>query len=425
MKDSDLSFCEEFAYPTVVQQHLETILNTIVDSGISIVAIMVVGSTARGELSYVCERGSIRLFSDYEFLIVTQDAVDSQTKTSLELELEALSHQLCPDSPLLHIDLGWQTVSGLPHVPHTIAAFEQKETGKVIFGKDCRASLPVISIQSLNKKNANEILYKRLWALLLYLPKDFLSLSLDEVRERVVVYILARNALDLTTVLLPQEGVLLPTYAQRVRYLCEQYTQLRLSTVFDPGFPDFLEECLAARLTLVWEGSLVSFHAKTIGYLERALEFLLDSQNCPSRDMYSSLGRCSSVIFHEHVPIRAAVKHAVRVFVGRRSVQKAAHWPFLNHKGMMTCCFLHMHRALALYLQGDEARASAHLTDAWAVLDRLTSQPLAKVDLTQPFEGRWLELRRDCGHFWREFVRKGRAVYQARHQHIMGWTSGQ
>lgn len=421
----DLSFCKQFAYPTVVQQHLETILNTIVNSGINIVSIMVVGSTARGELSYVCEREGVRLFSDYEFLIVTRDAVDSQTRTSLELELEALSHQLCPDSPLLHIDLGWHAASRLPDVPHTIAAFEQKETGKVIFGKDCRASLPVVSIQSLNKKNANEILYKRLWALLLHLPKDFLSLSVDEVGERVVVYILARNALDLTTVLLPQEGVLLPTYAQRVRYLCEHYTQLRLSTAFDPGFPDFLEECLESRLTLVWEGSLVSLHANTIAYLERALEFLLISQDCLSRDLCSSLRRGSSLIFDEHVPIRAAVKHAVRVFVGRRSVQKAVQWPFLNHKGMMTCCFLHMHRALALHFQGDQAGASPHLTDAWALLDRLTSQPLAEVDPTQPFEGRWLELRRDCGHFWREFVRKGRAVYQSRYQYIMGWTSGQ
>jgi hypothetical protein len=282
--------------------------------------------------------------------------------------------------------------------------------------------MPDVTVQNLDRKNANEILYKRLWALLLYLPQEFFESCLTPETMSVATYVLVRNALDLTTVLLPYEGVLLPSYAQRVEHVAANYASLQLRTAFGADFPQFLEACLASRNTLSWEGSLIELYARVVDYLDLALEYVLARQGCPVDDTSRALTAQYPLIFDEVLPKRAQVRRALRVLWGRRSLRRAVRWPGLAHKGLLTVCLLHMHRAMIAHLNGNNPVACSSLQSARSLLDMLISRPLSPSEPDEPFIRQWLALRRDCGHFWWEFVRKRSPVSYRRIQSLTDYV---
>jgi len=410
MAQYDFRFCSAFGYPLRVQRQLTQIVNRVLERVCSVESILVVGSTARGELSYIDTEDDLRLFSDYELVLLTQREVNCKKRYSLALEVDQLGRCLNPGNPLFHVDLAWYPLHRLPRLRHTVAIFEQKKTGKVVWGKDYRHLMPEITIQSLSKKDVNEILYKRLWALLLYLPQEFFKSSLTSEIKDVATYVLVRNALDLTTVLLPYAGVLLPTYAQRVEYLADNYGRLELERVFGPKFPRFLAACLEGRDILSWEGSLFVLYAQVVGYLEHTLRYLLARQGQAVDDVSRAIQAYSPLIFREWLPRRAEIKHALRVLRGRLSLQQAIRWPGLSHKGLLTACLIQIHRSMIAHLSGNRPEAHAALQLAQSLLDPLISRPLSRLNFDGPFIRSWLALRRDCGYFWWEFVRRGGPV---------------
>jgi hypothetical protein len=414
MASYNLKFCSAFGYASCVCDHFARIVDRILESAPFVESILVVGSAARGELSYLDTDEDFRLFSDYEFLLLTRQNVDKAGQYSLGLDIDQLGHRLNPASPLFHVDLTWYEIPRLPRLKRTIAVFEQKATGKVIFGQDRRHLMPDVTAQNLDRKNANEILYKRLWALLLYLPQEFFESCLTTETMNVTTYVLARNALDLTTVLLPYEGVLLPSYVQRVEHVAADYTSLQLGTAFGADFPQFLRTCLASRNTLSWKGSLIELYTRVVGYLELALRYVLARQGRSVDDTSRALTVQSPLIFDEVLPKRAEVRRALRVLWGRRSLRQALQWPGLAHKGLLTACLLHMHRSMIAHLNGNDSRALASMESARSLLDMLASRPLSPWEPDEPFIHRWLALRRDCGYFWWEFVRKRTPVFYRR-----------
>jgi hypothetical protein len=403
----DLDFCSDYGYPDCIQQQLTRILEEIFYRNTTdIESILVVGSTARGELSYTFEEKRLYLFSDYEFLLITQQKVPPDHKNLLSHRMNQLSYQLNPNTPLFHIDLGWCSLPHLPNLAHTVAIFEQKETGKVIFGTDCRSLMPNITAESLDRKNANEILYKRLWALLLYLPQEFYRSISKKRADTIATYVLVRNALDLTTVLLPHEGILLPTYTQRVEYLETNFPHMRLRTAFSSDLPQFLIDCLESRNNLIWNGSLQTLYSQVITYLKEALDYLLAEQGCSTNNIVNTIQTQSQLIFHEDLPMRSRIRTALRILWGRQSVHRAAKWINLSRKGILTASLLQMHRAMIANLDGKVSEAYTLLEQARSLLDSLSSQPVPKLDTHQPFITQWLLIRRSLGYFWWEFVRQ-------------------
>jgi hypothetical protein len=407
-----LEFCSAFAYPFWIREQLAQILDGIVDADLCVESILLVGSTARGELCYV-EEEKPYLFSDYELLIITQGKVDRRRKTLLELRINRLGDHLNPQNPLFHVDVGWYVLPQLPGLVHTVAIFEQKETGKVVFGKDYRALMPSITAESLNKKRLNEILYKRLWALLLYLPQGFFTNCLTPSTNRIAAYVLARNGLDLTTVLLPYEGVLLPTYAQRVRYLKENYANLEMAPFFGTDLLHFLTMCLEIRNSLIWEEPLLQIYTRLIHYLERSLDYLLFRQGYDSK---CAIQTQSHLIFDENLPALAKIKRALRMFRGRLSLRRAFRWPRLPHKGLLTAGLLQMHRSMIAHLGGNPAEAQVALEQARSLLDSIISRPLSQPDSSEPFIEHWLSLRQDFGYLCWEFIRRQSPVFDERIQ---------
>ena len=174
-------------------------------------AILLLGSAARGELAYAELDGQLEIFSDYELLLVTERRLPARKRQRIATQLAALEREFTQRNPLFHIDVIFRERRRLRTLPRIIFTYELKANGQVLHGEDVRPLLPEVTLANLDLRNANEILVKRLWAILLHTPRRLLRGPLTRLEEMVWGYVLCRNALDLTTVLLPHCGVLLPS----------------------------------------------------------------------------------------------------------------------------------------------------------------------------------------------------------------------
>ncbi|HIC88642.1 MAG TPA: hypothetical protein EYP04_04485 [Anaerolineae bacterium] len=385
-----------------------------------LVALLLLGSAARDELSFLeYSNGTVELFSDYEFMTVTSAQLSQAQRQTLGTQLEALERKIANPNPLFHIDVIYRERQRLATMPPIIFTFELKQNARVLYGEDLRSEIPDVTLENLDFRNTNEILYKRLWAILLYLPKRFILGKMSEAERRVAGYVLCRNALDLTTVLLPHEGILLPTYRQRVERLASAYPALSLTDRFGPELPRFLEDCLAQRLSLDFAAiDLSAWYARTIRYLELALSYVSPKD----RPIDQTLPTHSRVVFNEWPISQGEWYNLARLtasLLRRQGPLMAYRWLRRPKKGWLTVGLLAMHKALVAWQRGDAAQA-----EQWLRQSEETLRQIALSNVSTPgrsFLERWLALRKQWGDFWREYIRLGDPKYRQRFENIMEW----
>jgi predicted nucleotidyltransferase len=383
-----------------------------------ICAIFLLGSAARGELSMLRhERGEVELFSDYEFLVVTTKRISPQNRKIFQNQLMSLEKHIGNPNPLFHIDVLFRERHRVSTLPQTIFAYELKQNGVNLYGRDVRHEMPEVTIRNLDFRNTNEILFKRLCAILLHLPRRFLLGGTSHAERRVTGYVLSRNALDLTTVLLPHEGILLPTYRQRVEKLCAAYPELGFFTLFGPELPSFLETCLSKRLNLDFTNvDLHDWYRQTIRYLELAIQYAAFKAGCAG----APLPACSGRIFNEWPISWGEWYNLVRLMLQHLRKQHAVYrWLMSSKKGWSTLGLLSMHKALIAWQKGDSDEADLHLQASRTALSQLT---LTDIELEPgSFPLQWLSLRKRWADFCCEYFLLGNPRYRQRFSTITEW----
>ncbi|HID63133.1 MAG TPA: hypothetical protein EYP49_10395, partial [Anaerolineae bacterium] len=348
-------------YPPALQRHLREIAAALGEV-VRPTALLLLGSAARGELSYLRHPdGRLELFSDYEFLAVFPSYPTRFQRRAIQTLAEQWQERIANPNPLFHIDIITRGRRHLAAMPPLIFTFESKQNGLPLHGEDVRPQIPDVTLQNLDFRNTHEILYKRLWAILLHLPKRFVLGQASEAERRVAGYVLCRNALDLTTVLLPHEGILLPTYRQRVEYLTDHYPDLELSKTFGPDLPGFLQRCLARRRDLDFSGvNLHELYATVTDSLRQALQMLL-----PTADpVVQALPHHSRRIFNEWPISRGEWLNLVRLLISiaqHQGLAQARRWLRTPKKGWLTVGLLAMHESLLAWFAGRPVRATEWL----------------------------------------------------------------
>lgn len=407
------------SYPAQIETQLASITN-VIEAILQPKSILLLGSAARGELSYhIDDQGQIEYFSDYEFLIVTTKSPDSDQRRALAVRLQALENQIDNPNPLFHVDAIIRNYARLHTLPPLIFTFEMKRNAQVRFGADVRSEIPEVTLKNLDYRNTNEILYKRLWAILLHLPKRFIVGGLSQAERHVTGYILCRNVLDIATVLLPSEQVLLPTYQQRVTYLKDHYLDLSFHTMLGVEFPNFIEICLHHRLNLTFSDmDMLDWYKSTIKYLQRALTHLL-----PGNTKFEALPQHSRIMFNEWPISRGEWYNLSRVALHlfkSRGPKIAGQWLQKPKKGWLTIGLLAMHQSLISWLQGDAVTAQQQLEQAHIALNHLSLTVPTKPTSTD-FPKQWLHLRHQWGSFWQAYIRLGDSKYAHRFANITEW----
>ena len=207
-------------------------------------SIMLTGSTSRGELSWRPKNGSFEILSDYEFFIIGHHPPDEQKRI---LERIALWESALPEAgPLFHVDISFVSPDELPNLQPCWRHYEARETGHVLFGLDLRELFPTITLDNLDFYELNQILLWRNWQLVMHLPAQILTNA--DFDDPTYSFLLARNALDLTTWALPHEGHMITGFASRVAFIKENIDRLPLIKKLGNVFAQNIERWLDIKL---------------------------------------------------------------------------------------------------------------------------------------------------------------------------------
>ena len=267
-----LGFCDRYQYPQEVKQHFARIMDQILDvlMEYKVISVVVFGSTSRGELTYKVEDGKlVDLYSDYEFLIVVQKKPDRESVERLKREFAANAEEWQISSNLFHIEFMLNSILrfyGKAPFLRRLAQFELYSTGLVIYGRDLLKEYPFggkITTSNLDFGDLNGLVVERLWWQLFHLTCD---LEKGEVaKPETLIYFLARNSIELLTIFLPNDGILLSGYQKRLDYFQEHYAGY---SPFQSGFSSFMQACVDVKLKLAIENNLLYFYENfVIGYL--------------------------------------------------------------------------------------------------------------------------------------------------------------
>lgn len=194
----------------------------------NVYAAVLLGSCSRGEESWFTDaQGQKQLLSDYEFMIIT---VKKGICEASEKRLEALRTELCwqSASPFFNLEWNYYWKNKLPFMDKRFINFEMAAARRLIIGNPSVFKImPQINVKNLNFSELNSIVNHRLYHVL----KDYAYIGGHDKK-----YLIARNSLDITSVVLPYEGKLICSYQKRLRAFPEQVC----GDFFDPGLKNRL-----------------------------------------------------------------------------------------------------------------------------------------------------------------------------------------
>ncbi len=330
-----------------------------------VLSVVLLGSAARGELSAARVDGRQELFSDIELLVVTRGRLPGPVRRALAADVDRLAAGWGYRSPLFHVDLVFRERARLGSLPPFVFTHELRVNGRTLHGPDVRAEIRPVTLASLDRRNTHEILMKRLWALAEALPAAWLDgLPLDALGARALGVTLWRNALDVPTALLPDAGVLLPTYGARVdRWRGAPALGCRTSIDAAVGADSgaFLAACLAARAAAAASPDPAADHARVAGLIAAGVLWAAldgDPARAPGRaadvvaDAAQAIPTRSRQVFNER-PVTpaewlAVARQSVRI-ANSTGAGSAIRWLRLPRKGHLCAGLLELHRALIIH----------------------------------------------------------------------------
>ncbi|MBQ7089053.1 MAG: hypothetical protein IJN04_05365 [Clostridia bacterium] len=221
-------------------------------------SVLLLGSLSRGEGTWQPTDTGARLLSDIEYFTVYPDGFEgfeAFTDFAKEAQREIFAD---PSSPLFHVDNTFVRRESLPRMERKLLTYDAARMGKTVVGEDCVSLLPAITVENINLCDIRDILTHRVFSVLYY--------GLPMKREGDVEgyrYSLAKNSLDLMTVLLVSYGVLESGFMHRLELIktlpIDERTKayfayclsIKLSTVCDMTFS--IEEMEEQFLSLLKE----------------------------------------------------------------------------------------------------------------------------------------------------------------------------
>lgn len=199
-------------------------------------SILLLGSLSRGEGTWQPTDTGARMLSDIEYFTIYPDGFDgfdAFTDYAKEVQREVFADQ---DSTLFHIDNTFVAHGALPRMERKLLTYDAIRMGKTVVGEDCVPLLPDITLDNINLCDIRDILTHRVFSVLHYgLPMKREG-DMDGYR-----YSLAKNSLDLMTVLLVSHDVLESGFIRRL--------ELVQSLPIEERTKEYFAYCLSVKLS--------------------------------------------------------------------------------------------------------------------------------------------------------------------------------
>lgn len=166
-------------------------------------SVVLLGSLSRGEGSWINKDGGDILLSDIEFFTVYTD--QNSDFEIFDRFVQSYAQEILGDniSELFHVDNTYVSKTKIKTLEKKLLTFDAAFFGKCVVGEDVMPLFPKIDINNINLFDIRDILTHRAFYVLYYGSSLRNDVSKEEYR-----YLLAKNSLDLMTVLLVENGIL-------------------------------------------------------------------------------------------------------------------------------------------------------------------------------------------------------------------------
>lgn len=401
MKSSmyNLSFCDDFSYPPEIKDFLVRVLDVLVSK--KAISVILSGSVSRGEMSYLYNGGDLKLYSDLEFFVVTNEKMKRQEIMLLYEKIRDLEISLNKQSKFTHIDVSFLSLRELRRLSPKFQFYETKKTGVVLYGKDLRPFFP----DKVDVKYVNEASIDRLWSLILYFPKELLLNKVSWEDERNYKYILSRSMLDIPLWILSYEGHFIPNFKSRIDFIYENYGKFYLNTFFPSWFLEFLNECWQGKTRFKFNHELVDMYERVLACYTCAIRYVLFKINVDkeNEDLGEKFIKHSPRIFHELI-LRRKLFELMLLAKNLKGINPfgAYKWFMLHKKGVIAAFLFDMNYALLYYLK-KEKTSMDYLGKAENYLCQLDFRIKMIKDIN--FVSKWLFLRKKYIDFLTLFYR--------------------
>lgn len=211
--------------------------------GVGLRAIVLTGSLARAEGTWVREGEGWRLLGDADLFLIFHRGVPLPPGGA-RAEEEAIERALADDDVVAHVRLAPVHSEFLARMPHHIATFELLACGRVIWGDASVLSLvPRFSATEISREDAWRLLANRI------IEQLEAAATSEGVLSAGSQYATVKLFLDMATSYLVFVGSYQPTYGQRAHVLQEAARDHRLDSPFELGpFVEILRAATAFKL---------------------------------------------------------------------------------------------------------------------------------------------------------------------------------
>jgi hypothetical protein len=328
-------------------------------------------------------------------------------------------------SALFHGEAAFRERSRLRTLPPTVFTYELRAGGQVLAGTDALADVRAVTARNLDRRNTNEIVMKRLWALLEAIPAAWVrGKALDPIETASTAVACARNALDIPTVLLPRAGVLAPTYATKVQAwadLADFPPRDALNAALEADSAAYFRAQLARRRDPLGPANLIDAHLLSVRALLGALGWILRDAGAAG-DAIEEVAAGSHSVFREtpnSFGQARAIASSLAPLAGESSLGEALAWLMGPRKGRICAAAARLHLALVHWHADDAGAALAQLE---RVPDALRAPFAAPPPPTGPsdFVDSWLLHRAWVGRAFWQTIRLGDPAARRRMSAALG-----
>lgn len=377
----------EHGYPGEVEAILRRVVEIL--APLRPVGVLLHGSAARGELTWWRDAGGrIRLGSDLEMYVACEPATAPPERMRVNAALDDLARDVNEGgAPLFHVDVGFTTREGMARHERTFRCWDTRATGRVLLGEDLRPALPELGPGDVDLRQLNEVPIHRLWEMAFRVPAALVRG--DSADDTAFACVCARQALDLTTWLLPHAGVLVPTFAARNREWREHFAELPTAGYFPASSGELLDECLETKLRFRPRRSGAELHGDVLDAFRAGLRMVLGTGSAaPDEEIAAAARAHGGLHWHRETP-RRRLYEGYLLLRGRPGPVRGLRWLAAHKRVEQVVVLLHLNAALAALLDGGDA--SGPLACAERALGRLwfgfAPRPGAPAE-------RWLAARR-------------------------------
>jgi len=205
---------------TVLDTHLQQIVESIVPLCSELRAIILYGGYGRDEGSWIIESdGEHRPYNDYDILLVIENKIPVE-------QIELLRKDLAKQIGIRWVDIGQKTPEELQKSRPSIYNYDLKYASKVIQGDlNILSLIPKMDAAKLPLKEGETLFFTRLWTLLGSLDEKGFSVDRAGEESRFFRNQMAKAVLAVVDVLLLQKRAYYSSYKERVKRLSELYPE--------------------------------------------------------------------------------------------------------------------------------------------------------------------------------------------------------